>query len=276
MNPALLLLALAVPLSEGIETARKELAPEAKLAVYAAREDGTEIVAVNPDAKVVTASSIKILVLVEAHARAAAGDFRWGETYALKKEDRVGGGGDLQKEKDGTSETMAKLARRMMLDSDNIATNVLIRRLGMDKINARAEALGLKITRLNRYMMDAAARKAGIENWTTPREMATLWRKILRKEILTPEACAEIGSLAEEMSRDGIGGTVPKEIPVARKPGALVGIRNDTGYVRHPEKPYVAAVYAWDLAGDEKETKAKGGKLVEKVAELIYNAAVAH
>ena len=91
-------------------------------------------------------------------------------------------GGPLQI---GNNETLEYLARKMIDDSNNWATNMLIQYVGMDAINDELEDLGLGHTRLNRYMTgtsspsahgnDSASAdyEAGWDNVTTPREWTT-------------------------------------------------------------------------------------------------------
>ena len=86
---------------------------------------------------------------------------------------------------DRQDETLEYLARKMIDDSNNWATNMLIQYVGMDAINDELEDLGLDHTRLNRYMVGtgspsahgnsgaAADYEAGWDNVTTPREWTT-------------------------------------------------------------------------------------------------------
>ncbi len=83
------------------------------------------------------------------------------------------GGGILQELGDGVSLSWRDLAVLMIGWSDNEATNVLVRRVGMDAVNARLDGLGLPHTRLRRLMMDLEAARRGDENVSTPREIAT-------------------------------------------------------------------------------------------------------
>ena len=78
------------------------------------------------------------------------------------------------------------LATFMIGVSDNGATNVLIERVGMERVNARLDALGLRETRLRRKMMDVAAARAGRENTATPRELASLLSKLESGDVLDP------------------------------------------------------------------------------------------
>ncbi|MCH3694977.1 class A beta-lactamase-related serine hydrolase, partial [Campylobacter lari] len=66
-----------------------------------------------------------------------------------------------------TTLSLAELARLMIVLSDNVATNALIELLGFDEINQWSQRAGLPASRLQRRMMDAAAREAGRDNFTS-------------------------------------------------------------------------------------------------------------
>jgi beta-lactamase class A len=66
----------------------------------------------------------------------------------------------------------------MIRVSDNTATNLLISRLGMDRIGALAQEFGLRHTALRRRMMDFGALARGQENTTSASDMANLLAEI--------------------------------------------------------------------------------------------------
>ena len=132
-----------------------------------------------PDVVFATASSIKLAVLYELYRQAEEGRIDLAEV-TRPPVPRVGGGGILQQLGDRVSLTWRDLAVLMVGWSDNEATNVLVRRVGMEAVNRRLDALGLPRTRLRRLMMDLAAARRGDENVSSPREiarLATFWCK---------------------------------------------------------------------------------------------------
>lgn len=128
------------------------------------------------------------------------------------------------------------LAEWMMILSDNAATNLLIRALGMDALQTFMAHLPvtLETTVLAREMMDLEARAAGRENWTTPVEMAQLMRALVQGQCLSPEATHWVMDILFRCED-------PEKIPylfrppleVANKPGELPGLRADVGYVHN-------------------------------------------
>ena len=246
--------------------------PGAQLSLWLAQADGRELLALNADRPVAGASTLKILILAEGHAQALDGSFRWTDSYTLLDTDVVGGSGSFQKERVGSSWTYLQYARRMISESDNVASNILLRRLGLRNVNARAEKLGLQVTRFERAFMDFDARREGKENWTTAREMGWLVRAIFRREILTPEACDEMIALLEHTMRGRIAAGVPKGIAVGHKGGSMVGLRHDVGWVRVPGHPYILSVFLDNVYERPAGEEDRGIAAIEAVGRVVYDA----
>lgn len=245
-------------------------APEARPSVWLAGARGPELLAIDADRPVPGASTLKVLILVEAHAQALEGTFRFSDSVMLLEEDKVGGTGSLQRERAGSAWTYGQLARKMIAESDNTASNLLLRRLGMDRVNARARALGLSVTRLERFFMDFEARRQGRENWTTAREMGKLLGAIFRREILTPEACDAMIRTLEATSRGRIAAGVPREVPVGHKSGSLPGARHDVGWVRLPGRPYVLCIFLENVLERPDGDRDGGVAAIEAAAQVVY------
>jgi len=73
----------------------------------------------------------------------------------------------------------------MIIISDNTPANIAIENVGMKNVNDYMKQLGLKHTILQRKTMDFEARKRGLDNSTTPRDITIP----LQKTILNPESC---------------------------------------------------------------------------------------
>lgn len=245
-------------------------APEARASVWLAGFDGRERLDVEADRPVPGASTLKILLLVEAHAQAAAGLFDWAADVTLRAEDVVGGTGSLQRERIGSTWSWRQVARRMMVESDNTAANMLLDRLGLDRVNARAAALGMAVTRFERKYMDFEAQREGRENRTTAREMGRLCLAIARREILTPAACDEIAALMESTSRGRVASGVPKDVPVGHKGGMMRGMRGDVGWVRLPGRPYVLAILLDNVYEKPGADADRGQDALEAAARAVW------
>ena len=88
-------------------------------------------------------SAIKIPILIELFRRADSGDLKLTERMPLRAADQVGGSGLLQHFTDRGSElSLDDLAIPMIVLSDNTATNMLIDRLGMERVSKTMADLG--------------------------------------------------------------------------------------------------------------------------------------
>ncbi len=241
--------------------------PGLRLSLWLAQADGRELLALDADRPIPGASTLKVLILVEAHAQSIQGTFRWTDEHTLLQGEIVGGTGSFQHERIGSSWTYLQYARRMIAESDNTASNILLKRLGMRAVNERAARLGLQVTRFEREYMDFRAQDEGKDNWTTAREMGQLMRAVFRKEILTPEACEEMIRLLERTSRGRIASGVPTEIAVGHKGGAFPGLRHDVGWVRVPGHPYILSIYLENVGREDR-----GNAALDAIGRVVYQA----
>ena len=97
---------------------------------------------INQSANMPAASTIKIPVMVEVFRQMAAGAFDLNREVTLKAGDRDWGWGDLSAGRPGARYPVARLVRLMITESDNTATNMLIRLVGRVHINRTMNPLG--------------------------------------------------------------------------------------------------------------------------------------
>jgi beta-lactamase class A len=218
-----------------------------------------------PDEVFPTASSIKLAVLYELYRQAEEGRVDLGEP-TRPPVPRVGGGGVLQELGDRVSLTWRDLGVLMVGWSDNEATNVLVRRVGLPAVNERLGALGLPRTRLRRMMMDLEAARRGDENVSSPREMARLAEVVAKGESLSPARAADllaVASVADDGSAFRRG--LPAGTRAVSKPGALEGVRCEAAWVDVPGRPYTAAIMTAYL-----RREADGEAAIADLSAAIY------
>ena len=141
---------------------------------------------------------------------------------------------------------------------NNTATNILIDRLGMAKIAARMQGLGLSGTKLRRHMMDTAAAKRGDENVSTPDEIVRLLQAMHEG---MPDAIALLKKPKENRLRKGL----PEGVESADKSGELEGVRVDAGIVFAKNRPYVLCVMTTFL-----KDEAEGERAIEAISRATY------
>ena len=193
------------------------------------------------------ASTIKVLLLVCALRRVADGRSRLAEMVSLPQE-RVGGAGPLQMLPSVRQLTLGELLHLMVTLSDNDATNAVIEVVGDAEVASCAQELGLSDTRLQRRMMDLAARAAGRENLTTARDLARLM-VALRSGDALPEAQTAVALqvLGAQQDREGLPAMLPPGVWCGNKTGELHGIRHDVALLERDGRWAAVAVTATGL-----------------------------
>ena len=134
------------------------------------------------------------------------------------------GSGLLQHFSDGGSElSLHDLAVAMIVLSDNSATNVLIDRLGMERVSQTMAEMGAGQTKLQRKMIRPEESAKGNENLSTPKEAADLMARIARCDLpVSPASCAASGRSWKSQVRR-VPRPIPAPVAVAWKPGGIEG-----------------------------------------------------
>ena len=191
-------------------------------------------------------SAINVPLLVELFRQADAKTLSLTERVTLTAADRTGGSSLLQYFSDGGSAlSLHDLTVPMVVLSDNTATNMLIDKVGMDRVNATMTTLGFANTKLRRKMIRQAEQAKGNENISTPREAADVMVRLARCDIgLSPASCAEVIRLLELPKDGAFRDPIPARVPVAWKPGSLDGVSTAWGLVRLEGAPYAIALMA--------------------------------
>ncbi|MDQ4126724.1 MAG: class A beta-lactamase-related serine hydrolase [Actinomycetota bacterium] len=226
-----------------------------------------ESAGVGEDQVLPSASLIKVLVLAELLRQADRGTLYLEEELEVWSEDLVDDSEMLAREQMPTRMPVRRLAEGMITLSDNAATNLLIRRLGIERVNDLARDLGLRNTSLRREMMDVAARARGEENLTTASEMVVLLGEIWHGPSLSQASRAfALELLLGQRIESKISLTLPAGAGYAHKTGELQGVENDAGLVLVPGRTFALAVL---VRGDVERALPLVGRAVSAVCETF-------
>jgi len=255
-------------LAAKLRTELQRIADETKGAVGAQVIDLTtgDRIGVNDTLTFPQGSAIKIPLLIELYHQDDAGALKLSTRVPVRLADRTGGSGLLQNLGDATSElSLGDLAMFMITVSDNTATNMLIDRVGMEKVNATTRALGVPEVKLQRKMIRPRDSVAGNENIATPAAAATIMAKIAKCELpMSRERCGELRRLLEIPKGGPIEASVPEGVRVAWKPGDIEGVNTAWGLVDLPGRPYVVVGMVNYSDADE------GMKALRRIADAAY------
>ena len=207
------------------------------------------------DAVMPTASTIKLAILAELYRqeqRGEGGGARLADVYVADSADVVPGSDILAGLSFGVTRlTNRDLATFMIGVSDNGATNVLIRRVGMERVNGLLDSLALKETRLRRRMLDLEAARAGRENTATARELVALLEALWSGRVVSGALRDDFFRVLATPKERYLPRLLPEQARIASKPGWLEGVRVDAGIGFAPNRPFAIAVMI-SYAGDER------------------------
>ena len=221
------------------------------------------------------ASLIKIPVLLEALRQHQNRQLKLDESITIRNEDKVGGFGILKELKNISSVSLLDLLTLMIIMSDNTAANLCITRVGISAVNKTLASLGLSGTMLQRKMMDMAAKERGLENFTTPSDMAKLLELFGRHSVLTPNSCElAMDIMKRQQVNDRLPLFLPPEVAVAHKTGEWIGVRHDVGIIFAESGPLVIAALTKDINTQIDKRFIGGGAsaLIAQISRLVYEA----
>ncbi len=134
-----------------------ELYPTVKTALYVWDYDTKNYIDINGSKIYSTASIIKIPVLIDVFQSIEAGQFSLEDEMPLTEYFRTEGSGSMQFKARDSKYSIDELARRMITESDNSATNMLMAKVGsMTDVNNSIRNRGWKHTKVNTGLPDLA------------------------------------------------------------------------------------------------------------------------
>ena len=237
-----------------------------------------------------TASCIKVFILVEYFKQIYENKIKTNEYFDYSVEDNIPGlnSGIISSFDYGLKLTSKDYIVLMIVYSDNIATNKLIKLLGIANINKTIKKLGFNNTYLFNELNLPKYLKFG---QTTPYEYAKIYEMILKNEVINEEVsknCLEILKLQKHNdmiikylpTTDLIfKGTDNSNIKyIASKSGSIVwvsdeikNIRNDGGIVSTKYGDYIISIFISNLDDLRYNFDNKGIEIGGCISKLVYD-----
>jgi beta-lactamase class A len=226
------------------------------------------------------ASTMKTPVLAEAYKQAAAGKCALTDAVTIVNEFSSiadtshfslspADDSELELYKHiGEKSTLYDLLYQMIIRSSNLATNIVIEKLGAANVMATLRSMGLKDIQVLRGVEDNRAYQKGLNNVVSAYDLCRLFENMATDKIVGPAACsAMIKILLDQQFNDIIPAKLPPAVKVAHKTGFITGIHHDSGIVFLPDgKKYVLVLLSKNLT-DEKA----GIETMATVSALVYN-----
>ena len=219
----------------------------------------------DPDQVLRTASVGKVFLLVEVARRFADGRLDPAEPLSWRPEEHVADSG-VWYLMDATTLGVRDLCVLVGAFSDNLATNVLLRRVGVEAVRATAHELGCRHSALlDRVRLDRTPADPPTLSVGTAGELSEVLRRLgqgtavsaaVSRQVLTwLGADADLSMVAAAFDLDPLAHAEPdRGITLVNKTGTIATARADVGVVTGPATSLTYAVLAdWAGADDVRD-----------------------
>lgn len=267
-------------LAPTVATVVDGLAGHRRVSVWLGDLDGAVHLTRDADSPHYAASTMKLPLLVAAHRLHERGlldldeavpvhnrftSAADGSEYSLER-------GDDQDDETwdalGLTRTLRRLAEHATVQSGNLATNLLLERVGpgaVDEVLTEAGCSGGTV--LPRGIADAVARESGLDNVVTAADLGLVLRGVAARSLAEPGTCEEVEAvLARQQHRDGIPRGLPDGTYVANKSGWVEGVSHDVALVR----PLDAPAYALVVLTTSDLPEADAAHLIAAVSRAVW------
>ncbi|MEU7801134.1 serine hydrolase [Micromonospora arborensis] len=264
------------------------------VSAYVGRLDAPPTWTRHADAAHYAASTMKVAVLAALHRAAEAGTVDLDAPVPLVNEfDSAQPGAprfscaqlydndDAVWDRLGATATLRWLADRMIVRSSNLATNLVIRHVGLPAVAEVWALAGARNSVTGRGIEDFAARDAGITNVVTAADLAALLGALASGAgtpgtLASPAACsAMLDVLLAQEHREDLAAGLPEGTRIAHKNGWVHGVRHGAGVVLPDDAPpYLIAVCTTtdpaEAGGDSDEDDAC--RLIAHISAQVWAA----
>ena len=169
----------------------------------------------------------------------------------------------------GQDESIIELTRLMIVRSSNLATNILIEKIGTQNVNAFIRKLGIEGVTVLRGVEDRAAFRLGMNNSATARGLTQTMKLIAQGKVVSkPVSRKMIDIMLQQEFNESIPALLPKSVRAAHKTGWTGDIYHDTGIV-FPEnrKPYALSILTRGFAEDDEKA---AHECMAAISKMIY------
>jgi len=204
---------------------------------------GDTLVSIDDRIVLPTASIGKLLLLIEVSARLTAQEFSGYGILDKSARDQVGDSGIWQ-HLQAPSLPVADLATLVGATSDNLATNLLLKQVGLDAVRTRTESLGLSRTALLDLVRDTRGPDDAPQlSVGSTEELSRLFGQLARGEVIDPGTSqrvtgwlslnCDLSMVASAFGLDPLAHRMPDHQTLCiNKTGTDVGVRAEAGALK--------------------------------------------
>jgi len=229
------------------------------------------------------ASTMKTAILIETFKQAAEHKFSLTDSVLIENNFKsivdgspfsLDSANDSEKDlygRIGTKLPIRDLLYRMITESSNFATDLIVDLVGAKNANKTMHALGAKDIKVLRGVEDNKAYDLGLNNTVTATDLMVIFEHIANGTAVNKKACDEmIDILMHQHFKEKIAGKLPPDVKTATKSGSITKISHDSGIVFLPDgRKYVVVLLSRGIE-DEKSAD----ETLATVSRIIYDNVV--
>ena len=168
----------------------------------------------------------------------------------------------------GTNTTVRRLVEVMINVSSNLATNILIEKVGPENVMRTMKRYGLNDIRVLRGVEDDKAFKEGKNNTTTAYDLALLYTALANGSCISRQASEEmVEILKTQKFKDMIPSLLPPDVVVAHKTGSITNVQHDSGIIYLPDgRSYILVILSKDLRSNQE-----GINVIAGISKAVYD-----
>ena len=236
---------------------------------------------INADEMMHPASTMKVPVMMEVFRQAYKGFLSLDEQLEIFNSFKsIADGSDFALEatddsettlykRIGETESIRELIRLMIVRSSNLASNILLEKVGIARVNAFIKELSIADMAVIRGLEDKKALRLNLNNSASAHSSTSMMRMIAKGKVISRETCDEmIQIMLGQEFNESIPALLPTDVQVAHKTGWSGDFFHDTGIVfPRNRKPYAISLFTHGFPED-KETEAHA--CMAQVSRIIY------
>lgn len=226
------------------------------------------------------ASTMKTPVMIELFRQAQAGSFLLDDSVEVKNEfwsivDSSRYKMDIDEDSEdelynmiGQQRTIRHLIDDMITKSSNLATNILIGKVGAENVTKTMRSYGADSIQVLRGVEDIKAYELGLSNRTSALDEAIIYERLARGEVVSKTASKEIIEILKRQTfNEMIPAELPEKVEVAHKTGWITGVNHDVGIVQLSD----GRQYVLVLLSKETENREEVIETFADISRLIYD-----
>lgn len=243
------------------------------IGVYVKDLRSNKVVQLNADTVFPTASMVKVPILVGVMDKINRGELSYHQPLTYRDSLLYAGVDILGSFKQDEKIELSKVMMLMLTMSDNTASLWLQSLAGTGtRINELMDSLGLVHTRVNSRTPGREANRSAY-GWgqSTPKEMATLFEKIYKEEVVSRAASDKMLRLLNRNYFDVVAvSQLPTNAVVYTKYGAVNQTRDEVLLVKGNKAEYVFCVMSKNNKDESWKNDNEAWELTRKISRLLW------